>query len=273
MGLVAMFGGCSSCSSGPVRGERYAKQTLLLTYFAPLEPGNGQAEAVVNHLAKKLGKDLEGMRVETCAVPREEDRGAGAALACAEKFKPNFVIGFSEGDCHLRLETAADNKDSAGELIDPAADPRVGFTLPVHKFYCQVGKAERDYLIASTKIADPAANNFAFHLAERLVNAQFAFVQVPGANCAVQERDAERNAGILARLAQEMFLREGLSLWRAQAMPTSLAEVVGMRAAVPKDSCEAQFLDQLEANYQLAEAPLRAVKKPKTISKKITPAN
>ncbi|HUP58271.1 MAG TPA: hypothetical protein VM598_12515 [Bdellovibrionota bacterium] len=250
---------------------------ILITGF---EPFGGRAQnhsfEIARALERSPGLVAAGVEVTACLLPVDYDRGAEVAKRCFENLrgKPALVLSLGEGDCSLRIETAATNLDDTSvpdnsgvlrenRVIDPSLPPRVGLSLAVDRMYC-VRPPSRAPFRASVSPGFYVCNNTAFHLAHFFAarGIPYGFIHVPPSDCGSMS-DVARNARTLGILLSGALAFGSVGPQEAYPLPhpalpgnrwaTDLAgnrALISRAEAAPVPACTLDFLARLSERYE-----------------------
>ncbi len=248
-------------------GSAEAKPLVIFTTF---EPFNGWDVNLSHEIAERALSDgwfeAAGIDARICRLPVVYDEASRRALDCIDSIgaRPDVVISLGEGDCNIRLETAATNlddtpslPDNSGEtriqrVIDPTEPARIGFTLPVDQLYCAFNGADGVEVRPSISAGNFVCNNNGYHLARHFaaLGIPYGHIHVPHSGCAPETRDLGRNAALIARMA-------AIAVDQAQAgaiaaQPATRDEVMQALEALSPDNsaCRKGFLEKLLSQYE-----------------------
>jgi pyroglutamyl-peptidase len=269
LGLLVISGSAAAATPSATK--------ILITGF---EPFGGRSKNLSFEIARTLalepGLIAEGVSVSVCVLPVDYDRGAEVARRCFESLgeKPALVLSLGEGDCSMRLETAASNLDDTSmpdnsgvlrrnRVIDPALPARVGMSLAVDRMYC-VRPPSLAPIRASVSPGFYVCNNTAFHLAH-FFNARaipYGFIHVPPADCGTMS-NVRNNARALGVLLSGALAHGSAGVPAGYPLPhptrprhlwpTDIASSRALRAraeAAPAPACSLELLGALTERYE-----------------------
>ncbi len=247
---------------------------LLITSFDPYHgssKNNTQAIAaqIQNILPNKLDIPIE---IKVCNLPVVYDVAANQAMRCVNDFLPDAVISLGEGDCTVRLETAATNWDNdiwadnegqirRGSIIIPGGPQRTGFIFPIPDLFCAFQPDSPPNTIISHDPMEFVCNNTAYHLSETLKKLHIAFtlIHVPNAECPAKQADPITNAQTIATMlvpAIQEIANDSFSFNNNMAPATRReAEIYYLDALSgltnTKKQCVVNFSQELLATYAI----------------------
>jgi pyrrolidone-carboxylate peptidase len=195
-------------------------QHLMVTAFEPFNGANiNRSLDTANALKKELA--LSGIVVDICVIPVEFDVAAQKAEACYQSFnpKPTAALSLGEGDCSIRMETAAQNRDSASgapdnagnirtrQVIEKNGPPSIAFGSFVVDMYCSLPFSVRDRINISDSPGGFVCNNTAFHLGNyfRQLKVPYTFIHVPNNTCSGNDGLAVEAGRNIAAMVQDLL--------------------------------------------------------------------
>jgi pyrrolidone-carboxylate peptidase len=236
-----------------------------LVVFTTFEPFGGWSVNLSHEIAEEVVRSgaLEnlGVDVRICRLPVVYDEASRQALSCLDGIgrRPDAVISLGEGSCDIRLETVAQNLDDTpgspdnagqthvGQVIEAGAPERLGFTLPVDRFFCVIDPPARIGLNPSISAGNYVCNNNGYHLARHFapLAVPYGHIHVPHSGCSDAVKDIKKNAVLIARMAYLALDRATEAL----PQPATRAEVEAALEAPGSSSCRRAFLERLLGQY------------------------
>lgn len=245
---------------------------ILLTAF---EPFGGSFENRSIDTANVVKEELEkkGFKVDICVLPVVYDLAAKTAKDCYASFgtKPSAVISLGEGGCDIRMETAAQNRDSASgfpdnlgnirtnSVIENNGPSKIGFRTFVADMYCTLSPRLREMITVSESPGGYVCNNTAFHLGKYFSDLKipYTFIHVPNSYCSQGNSKSIESGNILSEMINSFYqfkLKERIYSFEnlCSTLPISIDELNNFKNIMKsqeknfKKACGDEFLVKLE---------------------------